>query len=94
MQPTGSTGTQRTPLNSPSVKKKKYFVVTIGRKTGVFDDWHVCFLSSQMVPNHLYRTCEEATAVYLECKRKGLVRVSHLPGDNENVFGPESEAMQ
>ncbi|KIL55028.1 hypothetical protein M378DRAFT_55446, partial [Amanita muscaria Koide BX008] len=74
---------------------RKYYVVSAGRRTGVFDSWpYVQSLTSGVSGNcqKSYTTYEEAVSVYQHLKANGLVRVIRNRGD-ESFFGSIEDAM-
>ncbi|KAM6497207.1 hypothetical protein JOM56_007680, partial [Amanita muscaria] len=77
-------------------KRKKYYVVSAGKCTGVYDNWHVVQnLTSGVSGNcqQSYRTYAEALEIYSDLKARGLVKIVRNHRD-EHVFGPANEAMQ
>ncbi|KIM35206.1 hypothetical protein M413DRAFT_42320, partial [Hebeloma cylindrosporum] len=81
---------------SPRKILKKYYVITIGKCTGVFwDEWDRVSSLIKRVPGARYKgfsTRNEAVEYYLDAKNKGLVRVVRDPGDDA-LFGPIRDAM-
>ncbi|KIJ91641.1 hypothetical protein K443DRAFT_53805, partial [Laccaria amethystina LaAM-08-1] len=72
---------------------KKYYSVTVGRRTGVLFPWYVKPLVEGVSGGLAvgFKTHDAAMHDYLSAKRKGLVRVVRNPGD-DILFGPRSEA--
>ncbi|KIJ91184.1 hypothetical protein K443DRAFT_78882, partial [Laccaria amethystina LaAM-08-1] len=75
----------------------KYYVVTIGKCTGIFwEEWDkvtpfICGVSGARHKG--FATHEQAAKFYLHAKENGLVSVVRDPGDEE-FFGPLPDAMQ
>ncbi|KAH9956389.1 hypothetical protein BGW80DRAFT_1130732, partial [Lactifluus volemus] len=76
--------------------RKKYYVVSAGKRTGVFDSWlYLIFLSYYDLSRNCqksYATYDEALGVYQDLKVNGLVRIVRNRGD-ENIFGPVEDAV-
>ncbi|KIL54202.1 hypothetical protein M378DRAFT_29575, partial [Amanita muscaria Koide BX008] len=74
----------------------KWYVVTVGRCTGVFYNWgYVSQLVSHISGNcHISFTDEqEAYDYYNGQKAAGLVKVHRNPGDDDSEFGPVESAI-
>jgi len=88
---------KRTPFPPPpTTPSKKYYVVTRGKCTGVFNSWpYVQALIHGMSGNchKSYPTYEEACRAYQDAKGKGLVEIIRHCGDEER-FGSDEMAME
>ncbi|KIJ90577.1 hypothetical protein K443DRAFT_116395, partial [Laccaria amethystina LaAM-08-1] len=75
----------------------KYYVVLVGKKTGVFwEEWvNVEPLIKKVsgARHKSFRTHDEALTFYLDAKTQSKVRVVRNPGD-DCIYGPISQAMQ
>ncbi|KAI0245297.1 hypothetical protein BJV78DRAFT_1139590, partial [Lactifluus subvellereus] len=95
-----STSSKPAPLTSPFTspgKHRKYYVISAGKRTGVFDSWlpYVQSLTSGVSGNcqKSYTTYDEACDVYQDLKAQGLVRIVRNCGD-EDIFGLLEDAME
>ncbi|KAM6491451.1 hypothetical protein JOM56_013020 [Amanita muscaria] len=78
-------------------KKAKWYVVYVGRRTGVFDNWPYAQRLTSGVPGNCHVSFvskDEAIAAYNSMKEAGLVSVCRCAGDSDKVFGAIETAMQ
>jgi len=84
-----------TPQVSP--RKRKYYVILVGRCTGIFyDDWENIEPLIHQVSNARHKsfsTHDQAVEFYLGAKKLGRVRIVRDPGDDEK-YGPREEGIQ
>ncbi|KAF8229709.1 hypothetical protein L208DRAFT_1285509, partial [Tricholoma matsutake] len=75
---------------------RKFYVVSVGKCTSVFDDWlYVQSLTLGVTGNcqKSYPTYDEASSAYEDLKMNGLVWIVRTPED-EQFFGRVEDAMQ
>jgi len=71
--------------------------VTVGKRTGVFSDWSYVSALTQgvsMASQKGFQTYASALEYYERAKAMGLVRVSGREQGDEEIFGPQHQAIQ
>ncbi|KAF8483376.1 hypothetical protein DFH94DRAFT_679922 [Russula ochroleuca] len=82
-------------LFTTSTMPQKFYIVFVGKCTGIFDDWPLVSSITSGVSGNChksYRTYNEAVNAYRDLKARGLVRVVRNPGDDA-IFGPTESLM-